>query len=102
MWVPVILALIELFGPVLVEWIKKWLESRLTTAGTHLPPPETFATPQLAQLALLEQAMRSLPYRAFARRALLRLLKSIVLRDGVITDDDKQQINDLSGAINNE
>ena len=111
-WAVIINMLIELFGPILVEWLKKWLDDRLKTAAAHLPDPHTFASPMAGTTALFDKAIASLPLLAFSRRTLLRRLRSAsVARSEMIfsgthpmalSAEEQAEISDAAGAARNE
>lgn len=100
-WATILLAILQLVGPYIMEWIKKWLESRLTEAASTLPPFTTFGSSASAHDALFDAAIAGTPRRAFARRGLLRWLK----KKGPVTalaPEDVEELRDLAGCCDNE
>lgn len=77
-WAAVIAAILEIIGPVIAEWLKRWLEDRLNRAATRLPPPGNLPGGEgEARRTLLSAALDGLPRTAFARRTFLRVLLSL-------------------------
>lgn len=68
-WSAIILAIIQIFGPYIMEWLKKWLESKLNKASTN-------AT-DIANM--FDIAIKDLPRVAVMRRLFLRSVKTICL-----------------------
>lgn len=98
-WSAIILALIQVLGPILIEWLKKWLEDRLQQAAARLPAVESFGSPELARAALFDEAIASLPRFAFARRALLRRMKAT---DADPSPEALAELRDIAGAAEQE
>lgn len=83
-WAAVITLILQIFGPALSEWIRKWLESRLKKAMAGAG--EFPAVESDAPLRLVMTALNETPWFAFARRNLLRILADlIVARQGNLT-----------------
>lgn len=99
-WAAIISAIISIFGPMLAEWLKKWLDSRLADVSQSLPAAESFGSPDLARAALFDAAIDSLPRWAFARRALLRRMKAH--GDGPVTGEAAAEFRDLAGSAAGE
>lgn len=97
-WASIIAALLTIFGPMLIEWLKQWLESRMADAATRLPAVASFGSEGDARDALFDEAIRSLPRFAFARRSLLRRMKASA-KDGVV---DEAEFRDLAASAENE
>ena len=79
----IIAALISVLGPMFVEWLRKWIESRLHKAAEKLPPVESFASEHEARDALFDAALKDLPKYAKGRRALLKRMKSAASAAGI-------------------
>jgi len=78
MWVTIIAGLIEVFGPVLADWLKAFLAHLFTRAAAELPAPETFGgadNADKAHSALCSKALDLLPRRAVGRRLLVRAMR---------------------------
>lgn len=77
---PVILILVQLFGPLFVEFIRKLLEKWFNKAAKRLPPGDRFgeATDRDAQLALLGETLKILPAAALLRKRIVRLMMKVV------------------------
>ena len=75
MWVTIIAGLIEVFGPVLADWLKAFLAHLFTRAAAELPAPETFGGADKAHSALCGKALDLLPRRAVLRRLLVREIR---------------------------
>lgn len=111
-WATIINALIELFGPILVEWLKQWLDDRLKTAASHLPEPSSFSSPAAGTMALFDKAIASLPILAFSRRTFLRRLRAAAVERSEmifagsasigLTFEELSDIGDSAGATRNE
>lgn len=108
-WAALITMLIQVFGPILIEWLKKWLESRLSAAAEKLPAFATYGSEHEARDAMFNQAIADLPRLAFARRAMLRRMKAAAATAGVtstdpgrVSSDDLVELVDLAGAANDE
>lgn len=99
-WAAIIAVILEIFGPLLAEWLQKWLDSLLNKAASRLPAASSFATEDMARGALFDEAIRSLPRFAFARRAMLRRMKASGL--GSLTVNEEAEFRDLSAAAENE
>lgn len=103
----IIAALISVFGPMLLAWIQKWLESRANKAAARLPAVGSFASEHDARNALFDAMIEDLPRAAFARRSLLRRLKGAAARAGVtstgaaspISPEDAGDIADAVGIV---
>lgn len=76
MWLALITLLIQLFGPLLVEWLRK----RLHIATDNLPAFESYPDTSAATAALFDYARQSLPRYAVIRRGFVLLLRGIALR----------------------
>lgn len=75
-WTAIITAMLGTFGPLLVEWLKAWLEDKLKAAAKLIPTPSTVGNPVAGMNLLFDTAIGALPRVAFARRALLRRFKA--------------------------
>jgi hypothetical protein len=71
MWSPIIVAIVEVFGPMLAEWLAAWLKRRLTRAAAALPDPSHFGSPAEAHKALLRAAAAGLALPCTRRRRLI-------------------------------
>lgn len=98
-WSAIILALIQLFGPAIMAWLKAWLEGRMNKAAANLPAPESFGSPELARAALFDEVIADLPRFAFVRRAMLRRMKAESVNP---TPDGMAEIRDLAMAVDRE
>lgn len=94
-WAAIISALLSIFGPLLLDWLKKWLDSRMVEAAARLPAAETFGSPELARAALFDEVIADLPRFAFGRRALLRRMKATAA-DGTMTADEAAEMKGLA------
>lgn len=74
MWPTIIATLIEVLGPLLVEWLKQWLSAKLTAASQVVSVGAGPA--EQAVGALFDEAVAQTPRRAVLRRALLRRVKA--------------------------
>lgn len=107
-WASIIAALIQLFGPALVEWLQKWLDGILKRAAESLPDVTTYAAEPLAREALFDRAIALTPRFAFARRTLLRRLKTSAILHGYpeavghLTPDELAEVRDAAFAAADE
>lgn len=101
----VIAALIEVLGPLMVEWLKKWLEGKLRAAAGAVdfegkPAAETVG-------ALFDEAIRQTPRFALPRRVLLRRLKAAAVRGApqvmagafALTATEADEIKDVAALV---
>lgn len=90
----IIAQLIAIFGPLLVEALKKWLESLLNRAANNVPKNANAAT-------LLNAAIDLTPRVRVGRRALLRLIRDKshdAIAAGELNAADKKEIRLLAAA----
>lgn len=80
-WEMLILALIQVLGPILVEWLKDWLERRLQQAAARIPELADYPTEDEARDALFDTAI-AMTWNPL-RRYLLRRLRHHAARLGV-------------------
>ena len=99
-WAAIIAAVIELFGPLIAEWLRKWLDQKLVMAATLLPSPG--GNEAEAREMLFDAALDSLPRFAFARRTFLRTLRGIAVRGGPLTPEDGAAVRDAGRAAEEE
>jgi hypothetical protein len=91
-WAAIIAAIIELFGPLLKEWITKWIEGRLKKASERINVADFGDDERAAKVALLTVAIEDLPRWAKARRMLLRRMKADVERGAIDVADLKDAV----------
>jgi hypothetical protein len=91
-WAAIIAAIIELFGPMLKEWLQKWLESRLKKAAERVNVADFGTDERAAKVALLTQAIEDTPRWMPARRMLLRRMKADVERGAIDVADLKDAV----------
>lgn len=109
-WSAIITALVQVLLPILVEWLTNWLQSRLNQAASEIPSVEKFGDNKKAVSALFDRAISGTPFRAFARRSLLRWLKNravkhaddVVAGQFTLASDDHDEIRDLGMAAEND
>lgn len=82
-WVAIIAAILQVIGPILVEWLRKWLESRLHRAAESLGDMTAFSSEHEARDKMFDAAIKALPKRALARREFLRRCKTLCSHYGV-------------------
>ena len=86
-WAAIITAIIQIFGPMLAEWLKKWLDSWLNKAAAEMTGGPNgvaeVAGEAFAACELLDKAIQMLPRFAFGRRALLRRIRGYVFANGL-------------------
>jgi hypothetical protein len=68
-------ALISVFGPAFLAWVRKLLNK----TAKSLPAPESYPTPHAATAALFDAAIEAVPARKFGRRILLRVLRRVAV-----------------------
>jgi hypothetical protein len=78
-WAAIIASLLEVLGPLLVEWVKQWLHAKLADAARESDPAANL--PAEVQVgAVFDEAIAQTPRYARIRRALLRRLKAIAVQ----------------------
>lgn len=106
-WAAIITALIELFGPLLANWLKECTEERLSNAAAELPDADSYASEGEAAAALFDRAISDLPRLAHVRRAALRRAKAIAvegkkIRTRPLTAAEMVEGRDLVGGVRGE
>ncbi len=108
-WSAIIAAILSIVGPFLVDWLKKCGEERAKRSADRLPAFESYSSPGAARDALFDAMIDDLPRWARARKALLRRLKSVAMKEGVtgagvVTLDpaDAAELADLGGLASEE
>ena len=107
-WAAIIAALIQLLGPIIADWLKKCMESRLRRTANGPAPAESFANEGEAASALIDGVIASLPWYAYMRRSALRALKRVAItadgkvRTEPLTATEIAEARDLAAAIENE
>lgn len=101
------MAILELLGPLLQDWLKKCTEERLNQAAAELPDADTFANEGEAAAALFDRAIADLPRLAFVRRAALRRAKAVSIegkkiRTRPLTASEIAEGRDLVGGVRGE
>lgn len=81
MW-QIALLLLNLFGPILAEAVKRWLENRLKRAAESLPDPKWYDNKAAATAALLDEALAQTRWYEFVGRRRLRRMKALAIQDG--------------------
>lgn len=75
-WSAILAVLLQTILPLLVEWLQKWLESRMKVAAERLPAVSSYPSNERAVAALFDEVIASVPRRAMGRRLLLKMLKN--------------------------
>lgn len=75
-WAAIIAAILQIFGPLISEWLKKWLESRLVKASKTVGAGADGVDDAARIGALMDAALADTPRVAFARRALIRRIRA--------------------------
>jgi hypothetical protein len=106
-WAAIVAALIELFGPLLQDWLKDCTAERLSDAARELPEPDTFGSEGEAASALFDRAISDLPRLAFVRRAALRRAKAAAvvgkkIRRTPLTAAELAEGRDYVGGVKGE
>jgi len=106
-WTSLIAVLLELFGPLLADWLKGCTEERLANAAAELPPADTYGSEGEAATALFDRAIADLPRLAFVRRAALRRAKAVAvqgkkIRRAKLTAAEIAEGLDFVGAVKGE
>lgn len=84
-WESLVLALLQIFGPLIAEAFRRWLEDRFKEAAASLPPPSSYATDDEARDALFNEVLRRT--RNPLKRVMLRRMKGHAARLGVVSAD---------------
>jgi hypothetical protein len=109
-WATIIAAIMATFGPMLAEWLKRWLEDKLKSAAALIPAPSAVGSAKSGMHAIYEAAYNDTPRRAFGRRALLRVLRRLsvdraeeLVRGSVtLAPDDVDELRDVAGAADGD
>lgn len=113
-WSAIIAALLQLFGPVLVDLLKQLLDKWLNKAAESLPPPDP--KDPGAVTALFDAAIDRAPRFAFVRRGFLRSCKraaewranevmAAASVGGTMTplgEEEAAELRDAAGAVDAE
>jgi hypothetical protein len=84
MWAPIILAVLELLGPVLQDLLKDCMEEDLQDAAAELPDPETYGSQGEAAAALFDQAIEQTPRWRIRKRKAYRKAKAAAVVGGTL------------------
>lgn len=103
-WAPLIIAILQFFGPILVDWLRNWLENRFHNAAGKLPGLGIYNSEDDAREALFASVLHDLPRHAIARRTMVRMMQRIAARCSVtsksgnpMSEDEKSLLSDLAG-----
>ena len=99
-WAAIITALLQIFGPMLAEWLKQWLDSWLNKAAARMGDAVAYGDDAARTEALLTKAIDMLPFWALARKSLLRRMRAIDTR--AITQEEKDEFIGLAELAANE
>ncbi len=105
MWGPIIVAIVNLLGPMLAKWLSEWLDNLLKRAAERLPPPSSYNSPVEAQEALFGKAMGLIPFLAFGRKLLLRRGRAVSLKvaaGGTPTEDELMEFQEVGEVAAND
>jgi hypothetical protein len=98
-WASLIAVLIELFGPLLAELIRRWLDP--DTEG--MPEYESYDSPHAARDALFDRAIASARFRPIKRRLLMKMrhaaAKAGATAAGYDRPADPADIEDIAGWV---
>lgn len=97
-WAAIITFIVQTFGPILAEWLKKWLDNLLNRTAANMPEAATYGSESAARGALFDEAIASLRWFHFGKRALLRSMKRHA-DQGTL---DVAELKDLAGAAESE
>lgn len=75
-WAAIIAALIDVLGPLLIEWLKQWLSAKLNAAAAGI---DLGRQADAAVGELFDEAIRQTPRFALPRRLLLRRLRAVAV-----------------------
>lgn len=102
-WSAIIAVIIQTLGPVLMEWLKKWLESRLQKAAGKLGEGAGFLSESAQQGALFDQAIDDLPRFALVRRMFLRSCRQAAVNaaenGGALRGADAAMLKDVASVV---
>jgi hypothetical protein len=104
-WAAIIAVLLQIFGPLLAEWIKKWFDSHLRHAAALLPEPSFYADEPAARDALFEKAVATTrnPLRRLLLRRIARHAAALDVRAGDTAYTPPaavvEELGDIAGAI---
>lgn len=104
-WAAIISAILAIVGPLIAEWLKKWLESRLHKVAERMPFV-SFGDDQAAAIALLERAVEDTSRFMFAKRMVLRRALAAVRRPNGLTaplsPEDAAELADVAALADDE
>ncbi len=103
-WAAIIAAIMEIFGPLLSDWLKECTEDRLSNATADLPPVGEFVSEGAAAYAMFDAAIADLPRFAFIRRRALermrdRTVEGAAIRRTPLTADELREARDIVRAV---
>lgn len=108
-WAAIIAALVQFFGPLVADWLKKCSEKKATDVAEQMPDVDTFASEHEARDALFDQVIEKLPRRAFVRRAFARRMKAVAAKNGItsqggepLSEEDVKELTGLADAAAEE
>jgi hypothetical protein len=107
MWAPIILAVLELLGPVLQDLLKKCMEEDMRDAAADLPDPSTFDSEGEAAETLFHEMIDRVPrWRRRKRKAYRRAMEAVVvggeLRASPLSDAEVREGCYLAGGATAE
>lgn len=102
MWTAILAAIFATFGPQLIALLESLLSKWFGRAAALLPTPATIGDERAQKLALIDGTIHTLPYAAFARRALLRRMRAVIALTTPPTADDIAEITDMASAADQE
>lgn len=106
-WAAIIAAILQVLGPILVEWLRKWLDTRLARAAEKLGDT-VYASEHEARDAMFDQAIADLPHHAHRRRRLLKRMKDaaaaagVTSAGGILAEADAIELSELAAAAAEE
>jgi hypothetical protein len=83
MWGPLIIAVLQFLAPLLLDWLKKWLDGRFKSAAAAMPPADTYPDEHAARNALFDEVLARLPRHAKLRRKLVERARGACVTAGV-------------------
>lgn len=74
-WSAIIAFLMQLFGPLIAEWLRKWLDDRFAKVLPMMPDPAAYPDDAARVRAICDAALATVPRIAFMRRSLIRRIQ---------------------------
>jgi len=99
-WMAIITLLVQIFGPIFADWLRKRLDDRLKKAAEDMRPAAEYGSSAEAVGALFDRAIASTPMLHVAERIALRHMKASALEraDSIVAGGEIPKLTDAEVA----